>query len=81
MELRIDIGVNQILGLIKQMPQEHKLVLRRELDKAIKKKQVTIKDNDLTDILLSGPVMNEQEKMNFINLKKYFDLWTKTAFA
>ena len=81
MELRINIEVNQILKLIRQMPTEHRLKIKKELDKEVKKKTISNKDSGLTELLLSGPIMNNEEKENFKNLQKYFDLWTKTAFA
>jgi len=81
MELRINIEVNQIIGLIKQMPSEHKLKIKKELDKDVKKKNISGNDKGLTELLLTGPVMTKEEKANFKSIQKYFDLWTKTAFA
>lgn len=81
MELLINLEINQILGMIRQMPSEHKLLIKKELNKQMNINTINKKDEDLTDILLSGPVMTEEEKENFQNIKKYFDLWTKTAFA
>ncbi|MBI4946100.1 MAG: hypothetical protein HY840_06840 [Bacteroidetes bacterium] len=81
MELRINVEVNQIIGLIRQMPSEHKLKIKKELDKEVKQKTLSKNDSSLTELLLSGPVMTNEEKENFKNIQKYFDLWTKTAFA
>ena len=80
MELLINLEINQILSIIRQMPSEHKLLIKKELNKQVKVNAIN-KDEDLTDILFSCPVMTEEEKENFQNIKKYFDLWTKTAFA
>ena len=80
MELRINIEVNQIIGLIKQMPSEHKLKIKEELAKETRGKTVSNNNFNLTELLLSGPIMNNEEKENFKNIQKYFDLWTKNAF-
>ena len=81
MELTINLEISQMLNLIRQMSSEHKLLIKKELNKQVKMNTSNKRDEDLTDILLSGPVMTEEEKENFKNIKKYFDLWTKTAFA
>ncbi|MCD4663817.1 MAG: hypothetical protein K8R68_01015 [Bacteroidales bacterium] len=81
MELLINLEINQILGLIKQMPSEHKLLIKMELGNDIKENALNKTREDLTNILLSGPVMTEEEEENFQNINKYFDLWTKNAFA
>ena len=80
MELTINLEISQMLNLIRQMSSEHKLLIKKELNKQVKMNTSNKRDEDLTDILLSGPVMTEEEKENFKNIKKYFDLWTKTAF-
>jgi hypothetical protein len=36
-------------------------------------------DEGLTELLLSGPVMTEEENENFKMAKKHFDAWTKTS--
>ncbi|OYT13130.1 MAG: hypothetical protein B6I19_06750 [Bacteroidetes bacterium 4572_114] len=73
MELQIDIEINQLLGLIRQMPSEHKLLIRKELDgqhNSVVSKSI---DEGLTELLLSGPVMTEEENENFKMAKKYFE--------
>ncbi len=81
MELQIDIEINQLLGLIRQMPSEHKLLIRKELDGQQNRVVSKSIDEGLTELLLSGPVMTEEENENFKMAKKYFDTWTKTTFA
>jgi hypothetical protein len=81
MEVRLNVEVNQIIRLIRQMPQEDKLKIMKELDKDVKLKPSASKEKGLTELLLSGPVMSEKEKENFKKIQQYFDLWTKTEFA
>jgi len=70
MELRLDIGINQIIGLIKQLPSDQKLIIKEEIDKEIKTKKSISQHDDLTELLLSGPVMSEEEEQNFKNFNK-----------
>ena len=81
MELQIDIEINQLLGLIRQMPSEHKLLIRKELDGQYNRGVSKSIDEGLTELLLSGPVMTKEENENFKMAKKNFDTWTKTIFA
>ncbi len=81
MELKIDIEVNQLIGLIRQMTVENKLKIKKELDKDVKKRTHNKKNNGLTELLLAGPVMSDEEKENFKNIQKYFEIWTKNVFV
>ena len=65
MEIMINIEINQLLGLIRQMPSEHKLLIRKELDGQPNSGGSKSIDEGLTELLLSGPVMTEEENENF----------------
>ena len=81
MELQIDIGLKQIIGLIRQLPKEQKLIIKKELDKEVIVDRANIYTGNLTELLLRGPVMSKEEEVNFKNFNKEFDQWTKTLFA
>lgn len=81
MELQIDLGVNQLISLIKQLPPEQKLLIRKELEREVAQKKATTKKKDLMELLLSGPVMTKEEKTNFKNLNNEFDKWTRGLFV
>jgi len=81
MELQIDLGINQLLNLIRQLPPEQKVLIKRELEKEVSEKEMTIQKNELMKLLLSGPVMTEEEESNFINFNNEFDKWTKNLFV
>ena len=63
------------------MPSEYKFLIKKGFNKRVKMNTSNKKDEDLTDFSLSGPVITEEENENFKNIKKHFNLWTKTAFA
>jgi hypothetical protein len=81
MELQIDLGINQLINLIRQLPPEQKVLIKKELEKEVSEKEVTISKNELTKLLLSGPVMTEEEESNFRNLNHEFDKWTRNLFV
>lgn len=76
MELRLNIGINQIVGLIRGLPYNDKLAIKNQLDK-----DLTYKSKDanytLTQLLLSGPVMTKDGYNNYKTLNKQFNKWTK----
>lgn len=78
MELRLDIGINQLIGLIKQLPADQKIRLKKEMDKELTDNLIVEQTNDLTEFLLNGPVMTKDEEQNFKKFNKEFDKWTKT---
>ncbi len=80
MELKLDIRINQLIGLIRQLPSEQKLRIKKELEKEIKKKSIP-EHEDLKELLLAGPVMTEEEEENFNNFDNAFNKWTKSLFA
>lgn len=80
MELKLDISLNQIVGLIRDLPYNDKLVLKKQLDKdlSIKSKESTI---SLKELLLSGPVMTKEGYNDYKALKKQFNKWSKKLSA
>ena len=60
MELRLNIGLNQIIGLIRQLSPDQKLKIKQEIDNEVKTINIIKEKDDLTEILLSGPIMNNE---------------------
>jgi hypothetical protein len=79
MELSVDIGINQIMGLIRQLPVEKKLILKKEIDQELSELQPS--DDELTKLLLEGPVMSNSENENFKANRIVFSKWTEKLFA
>lgn len=79
MELSVDIGINQIMGLIRQLPVEKKLMLKKEIDQELSELQPS--DDELTKLLLEGPVMSNSENEDFKANRKVFSKWTEKLFA
>lgn len=79
MELRLDIGLNEIISLIRQLPIQKKVFLKNELEKEIA--GIGLSNADLTTTLLNGPVMSKSEYENFKTTQKNIGEWTKNVFA
>jgi hypothetical protein len=76
MELKLNVGLNQIIGLIKELPYNDKLMIKHQLDNDLTPK---FKNYGLTlnQLLLAGPVMTEEGYNNYKELRKHFNKWTK----
>ena len=81
MELQIDLRINQLISLVKQLPPEQKLLIKKELEKEVAQKEASAKRNSLIKLLLSGPVMTEEEETNFKNFNNEFDKWTRNLYV
>jgi len=68
MEITLDIGFNQLIGIIRQLPYEQKILLIKEVEK----ETVKNKTDDFTELLLNGPVMTEEEEENFKRINVEF---------
>jgi len=81
MEIRLAIEINQLIGLIRQLPVDHKFKIIREVEKQLEEHTISEHDNDLTELLLNGPVMTKDEELNFDKFNKEFERWTKNLSA
>lgn len=76
MELKLNLDLSQIVGLIKELPNNEKLIIKHQLDNDL----TTRVDNSsltLKQLLLSGPVITDEGYNNYKDLRKQFNKWTK----
>jgi hypothetical protein len=76
MELRLNIGLNQIVGLIRELPYNDQLLIKNQLDKELAAKSKS-SNQSLKELLLEGPVMTSEGYQNYRYLRKQFNKWTK----
>ena len=76
MELKMKFGLAEIIGLVKGLPYNEKLVVKSQLDKELTSKSGTTHLN-LKQLLLSGPVMTDEEYEDYKNLRMQFKKWTQ----
>jgi hypothetical protein len=73
MELKVDIGFNELLQAVQQLPENQRAILRKELDKK------ELPNDDMTNFqkkLLNGPVMSDEEYRAFKETRKRFKNWS-----
>jgi hypothetical protein len=79
MELRINLGYEQILNIVRQLPLHEKQRLTREIEQELVLEETTSQEsNNLTEfqeLLLYGPVMSDEQFEQFQELRKRFQGW------
>jgi hypothetical protein len=63
MELKIEIGFDQLLDAVKQLPDEQRAKLKAELNKKPKTAPAL---NDFQKFLLNGPVMSDEQYKEYV---------------
>jgi hypothetical protein len=80
MELKLHVGYEQILQLVRQLPFREKQELTHELEKELQAEEPLTKGempelSDLYTFLLSGPTMSDEQFNAFQELRKNFQQW------
>ncbi len=74
MELRINLGYEQILQLVRQLPFQEKLRLSREIEQELRSDAVRQTEEpeftNLQKLLLTGPVMSDTQFEQFYALRR-----------
>jgi hypothetical protein len=76
MQLRQSIETNHLISLIHELSLSEKRFIKNFLDNELADKG---NPNEITlrELLLSGPVMDDQEYENYKEIKNQFDQWAK----
>ena len=77
MELQINLGVNQVINLIRQLTPDQRILVKKELDQEAITNNQSFENEDLTELLLAGPIMSEEEETRFVDFNKDFEKWAK----
>lgn len=77
MELKINIGYNELFSLIKQLPTHELFQLKLDLSKVYIQEKVKVKKNTLRSLLLSGPIMTDDQYENYQSNRNWINQWRK----
>jgi hypothetical protein len=73
----LQVNMNQLLDMIKTLPFNEKAFLKSYIEKEIESQQT---HSRLTQRLLSGPVMSDEQYNSYIQLQNEFNVWSKKIF-
>jgi len=75
MELKINIGYNEVLELIKQLSPKQKLQLKAELENSLKSETSSKTATAFQKLLLKGPIMEDSQYHECNKNRKHFTTW------
>jgi hypothetical protein len=71
-ELKIEIGFNELLSAIKQLSENQLAILKEEISK---KEQPPMKNKDFKEFLLKGPIMTDEHYKTLKETRKKINQW------
>ena len=74
MEIKLNIGYEQLLDIINQLPAEEVSKLKLEIEKIVGDKDLK-EQTDLKTFITNGPVMTDEQFGAFEENRKSFDQW------
>ena len=74
MEYTFQLSINQLLNVIKTLPVNEKSFLKTCIEKEIIEEK---KEDNITQLLLSGPTMSDEQYQSYQQLRKDFRKWSK----
>jgi len=75
MVLTLDIGYNQVLHLVNQLPANQIVKIKYELSENIIAKKAKSEISDFQKFILSAPVMSDEQYDNFNQQRQHFNQW------
>lgn len=75
MEVKLNIGYDQLLKLVKQLPASQLARLKTELDDKFLTNKSKEEISELQNFLLEGPVMTDDEYKLYLENRKKINQW------
>lgn len=77
MELKLNIGYQELVELIKQLPTNQIRNLKTELALIEEDHPMEDERTDFQEFLAKGPVMDEDQYQVFLSNRNFFNAWRK----
>ncbi len=74
MEIKLNIGYEQLIAIINQLPIDEVNKLKKEIDRISNERNVEAVD-DLESLIVNGPVMSDEKYNEFEVNRKNFNQW------
>jgi hypothetical protein len=75
MELKVDIGYEQLVQAIKQLPASKIMQLKADLAEKISTAKGSEPNADFQKLLLSGPVMDDKQYAEYKDIRSRINKW------
>ncbi len=70
MQVQVDIGFDQLVKLVKQLPEPQWIKLKKEVENTVDKQ-----DSELLTLLLNGPIATKKQLKTIANNRKAINQW------
>lgn len=77
MEIRLNIGYEQLIAIINQLPIDEVNKLKAEIERISSEKNIE-NVNDLESLIADGPVMSDEKYNEFEENRKNFNQWRES---
>lgn len=74
MEIKLNIGYEQLIAIINQLPTNEVNKLKAEIEKISTERNFETID-DLESLIVEGPVMSDEQYNEFEEIRKNFNQW------
>lgn len=74
MQVSIDVNLEQLLLLIKNLPEEQLIKIQEEINKTLRVK-TSEKKADYLEMLIQAPTMSEEQYQQYKENRKSFNQW------
>ena len=81
MELKLNIGYQELIELIKQLPANQIRKLKADLASIVTDNDMEKDRSDFQEFLLEGPVMEDDQYQDFLFNRKYFNTWRSIVYC
>jgi len=75
MELTVNVGYAQIMDLVRQLPANQIVKIKKELPENYIQTKAKSEISDFQKFILRGPVMSDEQYMNFKQQRYHLNLW------
>lgn len=75
MELKVDIGFEQLVQAIRQLPASKIMQLKAELSEKVPASKKSESNADFQKLLLSGPVMDAKQYEEYKDIRSRINKW------
>lgn len=77
MEIKLNIGYEQLIAIIHQLPIDEVIRLKAEIEK-ISRERTAETGDDLQSLIADGPVMSDEKYNEFEENRKIFRQWRES---
>ncbi|MCL4482939.1 MAG: hypothetical protein M1445_10075 [Bacteroidetes bacterium] len=73
MQLKINIGYDEVYNLVKQLPKSDIKKLTISINRELVDKSKKDKKSQLTDLILNSPMWTDEEMSNYLSVRDYIN--------